>query len=117
MNDPKSPNASSTLVDVRAFDNKSNLKLINSYGENRWSHEQEHTHKRIKSLHDNGKGYRTIAKLLNVKNLKTAKGKEWKNTNVYSVLKRYAERQARLERQSYTSEMKLSKMKLEWLKD
>ncbi len=34
MNDPKSPNASSTLVDIRAFDNKSNLKLINSYGEN-----------------------------------------------------------------------------------
>ena len=59
----------------------------------------------------------TIAKLLNAENLKTAKGKEWKNTNVYSVLKRYAERQARLQRQSYTSEMKLSKMKLEWLKD
>ena len=49
--------------------------------------------------------------------VKTAKGKEWKNTNVYSVLKRYAERQARLERQSYTSEIKFSKMKLEWLKD
>ena len=91
--------------------------LLNSYGENRWSDEQEHTHKRIKSLHDNGKGYRTIAKLLNAENLKTAKGKEWKNTNVYSVLKRYAERQARLERQSYTSEIKFSKMKLEWLKD
>ena len=91
--------------------------LINSYGENRWSDEQEYTHKRIKSLHDNGKGYRTIAKLLNAENLKTAKGKEWKNTNVYSVLQRYAERQARLERQSYTSEIKFSKMKLEWLKD
>ena len=34
--------------------------LLNSYGENRWSDEQEHTHKRIKSLHDNGKGYRTM---------------------------------------------------------
>ena len=65
--------------------------LLNSYGENRWSDEQEYTHKRIKSLHDSGKGYRTIAKLLNAENLKTVKGKEWKNTNVYSVLKRYAE--------------------------
>ena len=91
--------------------------LLCNYSEHLWSDEQEHTHNRIKSLHDSGKGYRTIAKLLNAENLKTAKGKEWKNTNVYSVLKRYAERQARLERQSYTSEMKLSKMKLEWLKD
>ena len=65
-------------------------------------------HERIKSLHDSGKGYRTIAKLLNAEGSRTAKNKEWKNTNVYAVLKRYAERQARLERQSYTSEMKFS---------
>ena len=70
-----------------------------------------------KYLHDSGKGYRTIAKLLNGGDSRTAKNREWKNTNVYAVLKRYAERQARLERQSYTSEMKFSKMKLEWLKD
>ena len=74
-------------------------------------------HERIKSLHDSGKGYRTIAKLLNAGGSRTARNKEWKNSNVYAVLKRYAERQARLKRQSYTSEMKFSKMKLEWLKD
>ena len=91
--------------------------LISAYNENVWNDEKERMHERIKSLHDSGKGYRTIAKLLNAENLKTAKGKEWKNTNVYGVLKRYAERQARLERQSYTSEMKFSKMKLEWLKE
>ena len=91
--------------------------LITQYSKHLWSDEQEHTHKRIKSLHDSGKGYRTIAKLLNAEGSRTAKNKEWKNTNVYAVLKRYAERQARLERQSYTSEMKFSKMKLEWLKD
>ena len=34
------------------------------------------------------------------------------SANGYAVLKRYAERQAQLERQSYTSEMKFSKMKL-----
>ena len=49
--------------------------------------------------------------------LEPQKNKEWKKSNVNSVLKRYAEGQARLERQSYTFEMKFSKMKLEWLKD
>ena len=71
----------------------------------------------VQKLSDSGNGYRTIAKLLNAEGSRTAKNKEWKNSNVYAVLKRYAERQARLERQSYTSEMKFSKMKLEWLKD
>ena len=74
-------------------------------------------HETIKLRHDSGKGYRMISKLLNAEGSRTAKNKEWKNTNVYAVLKRYAERQARLERQSYTSEMKFSKMKLEWVKD
>ena len=87
--------------------------LITQYSKHLWSDEQEHTYNRIKSLHDSGKGYRTIAKLLNAEGSRTAKNKEWKNSNVYAVLKRYAERQARLERESYTSEMKFSKMKLE----
>ena len=34
MNDPKSPDAMSAVIDVRAFSNKSNLKLINGYGDN-----------------------------------------------------------------------------------
>ena len=91
--------------------------LLCNYSEHLWSDGQEHTHNRIKSLHDSGKEYRTIAKLLNAEGSRTAKNKEWKHSNVYAVLKRYEERQARLERQSYTSEMKFSKMKLEWLKE
>ena len=91
--------------------------LITQYSKHLWSDEQEHTHNRIKSLHDNGKGYRTVAKLLNAEGSRTAKNNECKNSNVHSVLKRYAERQARLERQSYTSEMKFSKMQFEWLRD
>ena len=91
--------------------------LLCNYSEHLWSDEQEHTHNRIKTLHERGKAYRTNAKLLNAEGSRTEKNKEWKNSNVYAVLKRYAERQARLERQSYTSEMKFSKMKLEWLKD
>ena len=47
--------------------------LITQYSEHLWSDEQEHTHKRIKSLHDSGKGYRTIAKLLNAEGFRTAK--------------------------------------------
>ena len=78
---------------------------------------QQELDDKIKHLHDSGKGYRTIAKLQNAESSRTGKNKKWKNSSVYAVLKRYAERQARLERQSYTSEMKFSKMKLEWLKD
>ena len=69
-------------------------------------------HEPIKSLHDSGKGHRTISKLLNAEGSRTAKNKEWKSLNVYAVLKRYAERQARLERQSYTSEMNLFRWSL-----
>ena len=39
--------------------------LISAYNENVWNDEKERMHERIKSLHDSGKGYRTIAKLLN----------------------------------------------------
>ena len=59
--------------------------LITQYSKHLWSDEQEHTRNRIKSLHDRGKGYRTIAKLLNTEGSRTAKNKEWKNTNVYAV--------------------------------
>ena len=34
MNDPKSPNATGGLVDIKTFKNDGNLKLINGYGEN-----------------------------------------------------------------------------------
>ena len=78
---------------------------------------QEEIYELIKSLHDSGLGYRRIAKRLRDMNIKTARGSVFKNNNVFAVIKRYAERQARLERHSYTSEMKFSEMKLEWLKD
>ena len=61
--------------------------LITQYSKHLWSDEQEHTHKRIKSLHDSGKGYRTIAKLLNAAGSRTAKNNEWNNSNVHSDLK------------------------------
>ena len=61
--------------------------LNTQYSKHLWSDEQEHTHNRIKSLHDSGKSYLTIAKLLNSESSRTAKNKEWENSNVHSVLK------------------------------
>ena len=61
--------------------------LLCTYSEHLWSDEQEHTHKRIKSLHDSGKGCRTIAKFLNAEGSRTRKkNKEWKNSNVHLLL-------------------------------
>ena len=50
----------------------------------------------VQSLHKDGLGYRRIAKVLNEKGLNTKEGHLRKNSNVYSVLKRYSERQDRL---------------------
>ena len=47
--------------------------LLSNFSEHLWSDEQEHTDKRIKSLHDSGKGYRKISKLLNAEGSRTAK--------------------------------------------
>ena len=41
-------------------------------------------------------GYRKIAKHLNASGIKTSRGNEFKNTHVYSVLKRYREREERI---------------------
>ena len=47
-------------------------------------------------MHDSGLGYRRIAKRLRDINIKTARGSIFKNTNVFSVIKRYEERQLRI---------------------
>ena len=56
-------------------------------------------HDYIKSLHDSGMSYRRITKLLNKKGIKTLTGKEWGETgnSVYTVLKKYPQREERLE--------------------
>ena len=65
--------------------------------------EQEYTEKQhqnyelIKSLHDGGMGYRKIARYLNAQGIKTVRGNTWKNTQVFSVLKKFRARQERLE--------------------
>ena len=54
---------------------------------------QEEIYELIKSMHDSGLGYRRIAKRLCDMNIKTARGSNFKNANVFSVIKRYEERQ------------------------
>ena len=62
----------------------------------RYSEKQLEIFGLVQSLHKDGLGYRRIAKVLNEKGLNTEEGHLWKNSNVYSVLKRYLERQDRL---------------------
>jgi len=79
------------------FTVKHRTNTLVHYHNDKYSEEQEQTHNLIKSLHDSGIGYREISKILNEKNIKTSKVNTWKNTQVHSVLKRYRERQERVE--------------------
>ena len=47
-------------------------------------------------MHDSGLGYRHIAKRLRDMNIKTDRGRVFKNNNVFAVIKRYQERQVRI---------------------
>ncbi len=68
--------------------------LIPLQNTNNYSQEQPENYKLIKSLHKGGFGYRKIAKMLNERGIKTPIDKEWTNSLVHSVLKRYTERKA-----------------------
>lgn len=70
--------------------------LLPEQNPTRYSEKQLETFRLVQSLHKDGLGYRRIAKVLNEKGLTTEEGHLWKNTNVYSVLKRCSERQERL---------------------
>ena len=84
----------------------------------RYSTKQKELHGYIKSLHDSGMSYRRITKLLNKKGIKTHTGKEWGETgnSVYSVLKRFKEREERLKFRNKKYEPVWSKMWLEYEK-
>ena len=71
----------------------------------------------MKSLQDEGLGYRRIAQYLNASGIKTTTGKEWKNTHVFAFLKRYREREHRLKNvktQEYGVEV--GKFELKWMR-
>ena len=48
--------------------------------------------KLVTYLHENGMGYRKIAKWMNENGIKTERGKTFSNSSIHSVLKRYKER-------------------------
>ena len=81
---------------------------------NKYSLEQEKIFQKIKLLHQSGLGYRKIAHKLNAENITTYKGKRWGCNNVYSVLKRYKEREDRLEFMNREYEPVWSKMHVEF---
>ena len=82
---------------------------MSAYNPGNWSKEQQETHDLIKPLHDGDPGYRKIALHLNEKGIKTVKGNEWKNAQVYSVLKRYEEKM-------FLQQISMTKYKPVWSK-
>ena len=82
----------------------------------RYSTKQKELHDYIKSLHDSGMSYRRITKLLNKKGIKTHTGKEWGETgnSVYSVLKKYRQREERLELLNREYELEWGTMNVKW---
>ena len=65
--------------------------------EQEYTEQQHQNYELIKSLHDGGMGYRKIAQYLNEQGNKTVRGNTWKNTQVFSVLKKYRARQERIQ--------------------
>lgn len=80
----------------------------------KYSAEQEKLFQKIKLLHQSGFGYRKIAHKLNLENIRTHRGNEWGSNNVYSVLKRYKEREDRLEFMNREYEPLWGKMVVGW---
>ena len=82
--------------------------------EQKYTKQQHQNYELIKSLHDDGMGYRKIAQYLNEQGIKTVRGNTWKNTQVFSVLKRLT----RIKNiRKYDHGMEISKFELNWLKD
>ena len=65
-----------------------------------YSDRQFMVYKIIRYLHQEvGLGYRKISTFMNSWGIKTDRGKEWKNNHVYSVLKRFNQREDRINNQ------------------
>ena len=84
------------LIFLRFVGSVKTNKLISRRDGIGYSKSQRETYDLIKSLHDGGMGYRRIANHLNYKNLKTHTGKEWKGNHVFAILKRYKEREKKI---------------------
>ena len=86
--------------------------------EQEYTEQQHQNYELIKSLHDGGMGYRKIAQYLNEQGIKTVRGNTWKNTQVFSVLKKYRARQERIQNIRLRAHpIEISKFVVSWLKD
>ena len=113
--EPKYSNYLCFVVSVQT--NKLMSEYGRKYGGIAYTDSQRKTHDLIKSLHDSGLGYRRIAQHLNAKNITTLTGKEWKGDHVFAVLKRYRQREERLEFINREYEPEWSKMEVRWEKN
>ena len=88
------------------------------YNEKNYTAQQEELYKQIRSLKNEGLSYRRISKSLNDKGILTPNKKEWgvSGNSVHSVLKRYKEREERLELRNKKYKPVRSKMWLEYSK-
>ena len=86
---------------------------------NRYTIKELETFQLIKKLNDSGMGYRKISKYLNERGILTQEGNKWGETGkyVYSVVKRYQEREERLKHKNKKYELVFSKMRIELHKD
>ena len=84
--------------------------LISEQNPNKFSEKQYSRYRLIKTLHENGLGYRRISSYLNEKGFTTENGHIWKPNYVYSVLKRFKERQERIKFRNKKYEPMFSKM-------
>ncbi len=85
--------------------------------EQEYTEQQHQNYELIKSLHDGGMGYRKIAQYLNEQGIKTVRGNTWKNTQVFSVLKKYRARQERIQNVRLREHpIEISKFELQWIR-
>ena len=84
--------------------------LISEQNPNKFSEKQYSLYRLNKTLHENGLGYRRISSYLNEKGFTTEKGYIWKPNYVYSVMKRFKERQERIKFRNKKYEPMFSKM-------
>ena len=91
--------------------------LISEQNPNKFSKKQHSRYRLIKTLHENGLGYRRISAYLNEKGFTTENGHIWKPNYVYSVLKRFKERQERIKFRNKKYKPIFSKMWEEYKKD
>ena len=70
---------------------------------------QESLHRLIMTMHDSGMDYRKIAYWLNEHGYTTPRGHEFKNTHVFSILKK---KKVRDERQNKRYELEIGKLSM-----